>query len=147
MKNNKMKLNLNLKQKIILTNLLILTPIIIFIFIITYNALNKNLINNSTKYLIDKSKTTESYILNLLSSNDSENKEDIIRDNAPFIASTLSEKFNVRIQIISNSAQVIYDSSSDEISLFGSDINEALKGQTAYIVEKIDNIPTIFLSS
>ncbi|MFR4052729.1 MAG: histidine kinase dimerization/phospho-acceptor domain-containing protein [Clostridium perfringens] len=147
MKNNKIQINLNLKQKIILTNLLILAPIIIFIFIITYNALSKNLINNSIEYLLDKSRTTESYILNLLSSNDSEDKEDIIRDNAPFIASTLSEKYNVRIQIISNSAQIIYDSSSDEVSLFGSDINEALDGQTAYIVEKIDNIPTLFLSS
>ncbi|MDU4132920.1 MAG: sensor histidine kinase, partial [Clostridium perfringens] len=47
MKNNKIQINLNLKQKIILTNLLILAPIIIFIFIITYNALSKNLINNS----------------------------------------------------------------------------------------------------
>ena len=53
----------------------------------------------------------------------------------------------MRIQIISNSAQIIYDSSSDEVSLFDSDINEALKGQTSYIVEKIDNTPTIFLSS
>lgn len=147
MKNNKIKVKLNLKQKIILTNLLILAPIIIFIFVITYNALNKNLINNSIEYLLDKSRTTESYILNLFSSNNLENKDDIIRDNAPFIASTLSEKYNVRIQVISNSAQIIYDSSSDEVSLFASDINEALKGQTAYIVEKIDNVPTILLSS
>ena len=70
MKNNKIQINLNLKQKIILTNLLILAPIIIFIFIITYNALSKNLINNSIEYLLDKSRTTELYILNLLSSND-----------------------------------------------------------------------------
>ena len=80
MKNNKIQINLNLKQKIILTNLLILAPIIIFIFIITYNALSKNLINNSIEYLLDKSRTTESYILNLLSSNDSGDKEDIIRE-------------------------------------------------------------------
>lgn len=147
MKNNRMQINLNLKQKIIFTNLLILAPIIIFIFIITYNALSKNLINNSLEYLLDKSKTTESYIINLLSSNEMEDKEDILRDNAPFIASTMSEKYNVRIQILSNSAQIMYDSSSDEISLFGSDINEALEGKSAYIVEKIDNIPTLFLSS
>lgn len=147
MKNNKIQINLNLKQKIIFTNLLILAPIIIFIFIITYNALSKNLINNSLEYLLDKSKTTESYIINLLSSNEIEDKEDILRDNAPFIASTMSEKYNVRIQILSNSAQIMYDSSSDEISLFGSDINEALEGKSAYIVEKIDNIPTLFLSS
>ena len=76
MKNNKKQTNLNLKQKIILTNLLILAPIIIFIFIITYNALSKNLINNSIEYLLDKSRTTESYILNLLSSNDFEDKDE-----------------------------------------------------------------------
>lgn len=138
---------LNLKQKIILTNLAIIMPIIFFIFLITYNALSKNLLNNSIEYLLDKSRTTESYVLNLLSSNDSSNKEDILKDNAPFIASSLSEKFNVRIQIISNSSQIIYDSSSNEISLFESDINEALNGKTAYIIEKIDGIPTIFLSS
>lgn len=142
-----MNKNLNLKQKIILTNLAIIMPIIFFIFIITYNALSKNLLNNSIEYLLDKSKTTESYILNLLSSNNNPNKEDIIKDNAPFIASGLSEKFNVRIQIISNSSQIIYDSSSNEISLFESDINEALSGKTAYIVEKIDGIPTVFLST
>lgn len=145
MKNKIIKINL--KQKIIITNLVILTPIIIFIFIITYNALNKNLINNSIEYLLDKSRTTESYIINLLSSNENEDKEDILRDNAPFIASTISEKYNVRIQILSNSAQIIYDSSSDEVSLFGNDINEALEGNRAYILEKIDNIPTLFLSS
>ncbi|MHC9399510.1 sensor histidine kinase, partial [Clostridium perfringens] len=67
----------------------------------------------SIEYLLDKSRTTESNILNLLSSNYYGYKEDIIRDNAPFIASTISEKYNVRIQIISNSAKIIYDYSSD----------------------------------
>lgn len=138
---------LNLKQKIILTNLAIIMPIIFFIFLITYNALNKNLLNNSIEYLLDKSRTTESYILNLLSSNQDPTKEDIIRDNAPFIASNLSEKYNVRIQLISDSAQIIYDSSSNEVSMFETDINEALKGKTAYIVKEINDTPTIFLSS
>lgn len=143
-----LKINkLNLKQKIILINIVILIPIIIFIFIITYNTLNKNLLENSVNYLLDKSKTTEVYITNLLATNDNPDKEYVIKDTAPFIATTLSEKFNLRVQLISNSAQVIYDSSNNDLSLFNQDINKALKGENSYIIKKIDDIPYIFLSS
>ena len=63
MKNNKKQTNLNLKQKIILTNLLILAPIIIFIFIITYNALSKNLITLLNIYLIKAEQQNHIYLI------------------------------------------------------------------------------------
>ncbi|MCD3283574.1 sensor histidine kinase, partial [Clostridium botulinum C/D] len=61
-----MNIKLNLKRKIILTNIIILAPIIIFIYFITVNTLSKNIINNSVDYLLNENKSAQIYIQNIL---------------------------------------------------------------------------------
>ena len=61
------------KQKIILTNIAILVPIITFIYIITFNTLSKNLLDNSLQYLLKESTTMRGYTESLLESNNNPN--------------------------------------------------------------------------
>lgn len=139
--------NLSLKQKIILTNIAILAPIIIFIYIITFNTLSKNLLDNSLEYLLKENTTMCGYVENLLESNNNPNKEEAFKSISPFIATNLSSKFNIRVQTISNSGQITYDSDKNQISLYNKDIDKALDGSQSYIIKKIDGVPYIFLST
>src|SRR3712207_9556570 len=94
-----MNLKLNLKRKIILTNILILAPIIVFIYFITVSTLSKNIIKNSVDYLLNENNSAQIYIKNILSLKKLQDPEDVLKDSAPFIVTTLSEKFNLRVQI------------------------------------------------
>ncbi|MDO5038541.1 HAMP domain-containing sensor histidine kinase [Clostridium sp.] len=142
-----LKMNLTLKQKIILTNISILIPIIAFIYIITFNTLSENLLDNSLKYLLKENTTMGAYIENLLESNKNPNKEEVFKSLSPFIATNLSNRFDTRVQIISNSGQIFYDSDKKQLSLYNLDIDKALEGSEAYIIKKIDGVPYIFLST
>ncbi|KGN03320.1 histidine kinase [Clostridium novyi A str. 4570] len=142
-----MNLKLNLKRKIILTNILILAPIIVFIYFITVSTLSKNIIKNSVDYLLNENNSAQIYIKNILSLKKLQDPEDVLKDSAPFIVTTLSEKFNLRVQMFNTSGQLIYDSDKDKISLYNEDISNALENKKAYIIKKIDGTPYIFLSS
>ncbi|AEB75155.1 sensor histidine kinase [Clostridium botulinum] len=142
-----MNIKLNLKRKIILTNIIILAPIIIFIYFITVNTLSKNIINNSVDYLLNENKSAQIYIQNILNLKKVNDVEDALKDIAPFIVTNLSEKFNLRVQMFNTSGQLIYDSAKNQISLYNGDINKALENKKAYVIKKIDGVPYIFLSS
>ncbi|MCD3298170.1 sensor histidine kinase, partial [Clostridium botulinum C/D] len=141
-----MNIKLNLKRKIILTNIIILAPIIIFIYFITVNTLSKNIINNSVDYLLNENKSAQIYIQNILNLKKVNDVEDALKDIAPFIVTNLSEKFNLRVQMFNTSGQLIYDSAKNQISLYNGDINKALENKKAYVIKKIDGVPYIFLS-
>ncbi len=142
-----LKIKLTLKQKIILTYIAILVPIITFIYIVNFNTLSKNLLDNSLEYLLKESNTMGGYIENLLEANKNPNKEEVFKSISPFIATNLSNKFNIRVQTISNSGQITYDSDKNQISLYNKDIDKALDGSQSYIIKKIDGVPYIFLST
>ncbi|WP_252195385.1 sensor histidine kinase [Clostridium baratii] len=141
------KMRLTVKQKIILTNIAILVPIITFIYIITFNTLSKNLLDNSLQYLLKESTTMRGYTESLLESNNNPNKEEAFKSISPFIATNLSNRFNIRVQTISNSGQVYYDSDKNKISLYNKDIDKALEGSESYIIKKVNGVPCIFLST
>ena len=142
-----LKIKLTLKQKIILTYIAILVPIITFIYIVNFNTLSKNLLDNSLEYLLKESNTMGGYIENLLEANKNPNKEEVFKSISPFIATNLSNRFNIRVQTISNSGQITYDSDKNQISLYNKDIDKALDGSQSYIIKKIDGVPYIFLST
>ena len=142
-----LKIKLTLKQKIILTYIAILVPIITFIYIVNFNTLSKNLLDNSLEYLLKESNTMGGYIENLLEANKNPNKEEVFKSISPFIATNLSNRFNIRVQTISNSGQITYDSDKNQISLYNKDIDKAIDGSQSYIIKKIDRVPYIFLST
>ena len=142
-----LKIKLTLKQKIILTYIAILVPIITFIYIVNFNTLSKNLLDNSLEYLLKESNTMGGYIENLLEANKNPNKEEVFKSISPFIATNLSNRFNIRVQTISNSGQITYDSDKNQISLYNKDIDKAIDGSQSYIIKKVDGVPYIFLST
>ncbi|MGL4572419.1 MAG: sensor histidine kinase [Clostridium sp.] len=141
------KLHLSLKRKIILTNIAILVPIIAFIYIITFNTLSRNLLDNSLEYLLKETTTMRIYTENLIEGNGNKNKEEVFKSISPFIATNLSNRFNIRVQTISTSGQIYYDSDKNKTSLYNGDIDKALEGTESYIIKKVDGIPCIFLST
>lgn len=140
-------MKLTLKQKIILTNISILVPVIVFIYIIIFNTLSRSLLDNSLDYLLKENSTMITYIEGLLQSDNNENKEEVFKDISPFITTNLSNRFNIRVQAISNNSQIYSDSDKNKTSYYNEDIDKAIDGSQAYIIKKVDGSPNIFLST
>ncbi|MPQ43070.1 HAMP domain-containing sensor histidine kinase [Clostridium tarantellae] len=141
------KLKLNIKNKIILTNILILTPIILFISLLTINTLTENIISNSVKNILVKSESAQGYIEDVLKTNNPTDINYFLEESGLYLITSLSDKFNLRTQLYGVSGQLLYDSEKNELSLYNEDINKALEGKKAYLVKKIDGVPQILLSS
>ncbi|KOC32925.1 HAMP domain-containing sensor histidine kinase [Clostridium botulinum] len=142
------KIKLNIKGKIIITNTLILIPIIVFICVITFTILTDNLLNSSINSLIAESKSTQMYIQNIIDENNNSNINSIIDDYAPYICNELKTRFNFRVQFFDSSQKLLYDTTDNkDISRYYKDIELASRGNKAYIVKKIDSMPYIFMSS
>ena len=87
------------------------------------------------------------YIENLLETNNNPNKKEVFKSISPFIATNLSSKFDIRVQNISASNQITYDSDKNQINLYNNDIYKALHLYQSYIIKKVDGISYIFLST
>ncbi|MGL5244884.1 MAG: HAMP domain-containing sensor histidine kinase, partial [Sarcina sp.] len=141
-------LKLNIKQKIVITSIFILVPIIFCICIITFKILTTNLLNSSVNSLIVDSKSAQIYIENIINENNDKSITSIIDDYAPYICNELKERFDFRVQFFNSSKNLVYDTNEDkDILRYKEDIDEAANGNKAYIIEKIDGVPSIFISS
>ncbi|WP_252213848.1 HAMP domain-containing sensor histidine kinase [Clostridium sp. VAP41] len=142
-----MRLNFNIKTKIILMNMGILIPIIIFIYITIINNLYNNVIKSNIDLLTKESYNTQVYISNYIEKDKVDDIEINFEHKAPLINTYLSKKLNYRIQIYDKNGDIMTDSTSNSVTFFDEDITNAIKGSKAYVVKKIDgNIYVLFSS-
>ena len=142
-----MRLNFNIKTKIILMNMGILIPIIIFIYITIINNLYNNVIKSNIDLLTKESYNTQVYISNYIEKDKVNDIERNFEHKAPLINIYLSKKLNYRIQIYDKNGDIMTDSVSNSVTFFDEDITNAIKGNKAYVVKKIDgNIYVLFSS-
>lgn len=142
------KLKLSIKSKIIITSIFILVPIIICICILTFNILTNNLLKSTINSLIADSKSAQIYVENILSENKNKDIDLTLYDYAPYICNELKEMFGFRTQFFDSSKKLIVDTNNTkDISQYNNDIEEASKGNKAYVIENIDGVPNIFISS
>lgn len=91
------KVNLKIKDKIMLMNMGILIPVITFIYIIIMNNIYSNVINSSVDFLIKESYNTQLYIEGYLEKDQNLTKEANFINKGPLINTYLSNKLNFRI--------------------------------------------------
>ncbi|GAA0740208.1 HAMP domain-containing sensor histidine kinase [Clostridium oceanicum] len=141
------KIKLKIKTKIMLMNMAILIPTIVFIYIITINNLYSNVIKNSIDFLTKESYTTQLYISNYIEKYNEKNVEDNFLSKSSLINTYISNRLRFRTQIYNKNGEILEDSVMDSLSLYDEDINNAIKGNKAYIVKKIDGNIYILFSS
>ncbi|WP_343761509.1 HAMP domain-containing sensor histidine kinase [Clostridium oceanicum] len=128
-------------------NMAILIPTIVFIYIITINNLYSNVIKNSIDFLTKESYTTQLYISNYIEKYNEKNVEDNFLSKSSLINTYISNRLRFRTQIYNKNGEILEDSVMDSLSLYDEDINNAIKGNKAYIVKKIDGNIYILFSS
>lgn len=141
------RINLKIKTKIMLMNMGILVPIIFFIYIITINNLHSNVVKSSVEFLKQESYNTQLYIANYLENDKEMDVERNFINKSPLIATYLSNKLRLRIQMFDKTGAILADSVMNSVSLYDQDINNALRGDKAYIIKKIDGKIYILFSN
>lgn len=141
------KINLKIKTKIMLMNMGILVPIITFIYVITINTLYSNVIKSSIDFLTKESYSTQLYISNYIEKDKETSSETNFITKAPLINAYLSNKLRFRVQMYDKTGQILADSIMNSVSLYDEDINNAIKGNKAYVVKKVDGQIYVLFSS
>lgn len=141
------KINLKIKNKIMLMNMGILIPIIAYIYIININNLYSNVIKSSIDFLTKESYSTQLYIANYIEKDKGNNVEANFINKAPLINTYLSNKLRFRIQMYDKTGQILADSVMNSVSFYDEDINRAINGNKAYVVKKLDGHTYLLFSS
>ncbi|NFN36924.1 sensor histidine kinase, partial [Clostridium botulinum] len=142
-----MRLNFNIKTKIILMNMGILIPIIIFIYITIINNLYNNVIKSNIDLLTKESYNTQVYISNYIEKDKVDDIEINFEHKAPLINTYLSKKLNYRIQIYDKNGDIMIDSTSNSVTFFDEDIAIVIKGSKAFVIKNIDGTIYVLFSS
>lgn len=141
------KVNLKIKDKIMLMNMGILIPVITFIYIITINNLYRNVIKSSIDFLIKESYNTQLYIENYIEKDKDVDVETSFISKGPLINTYLANKLNFRIQIYDKTGNMLSDSVMNNLSLYDEDITNSINGNKAYVVKKVDGNMYVLFSS
>lgn len=141
------RINLKIRTKIMLMNMGILIPVIIFIYIITINNLYSNVIKSAIDFLTKESYSTQLYISNYIEKDKKLEGEANFVKKAPLINTYLSNKLRFRIQMYDKTGESLADSVMNSVSLYDEDITNAIKGNKAYVVKKVDGHIYVLFSS
>ncbi|AGX41424.1 sensor histidine kinase [Clostridium saccharobutylicum] len=141
------KVNLKIKDKIMLMNMGILIPVITFIYIITINNLYSNVIKSSIDFLTKESYNTQLYIENYIEKDQDLDAETSFINKGPLINTYLANKLNFRTQIYDKTGNILSDSVMNNLNLYNEDITDSINGNKAYVVKKIDGNMYVLFSS
>ncbi|MCY6372778.1 sensor histidine kinase [Clostridium ganghwense] len=140
-------MKLKIKTKIMLMNMGILIPVIIFIYLVIINNLYNNVLKNSVDFLTKESYNTQLYIINYLGKDSGINDVTKFKNISPLTSTYLSNRLKFRIQMYDKDGNITADSSSSKDNFYDKDINNAIKGNKAYIIRKVHGKMYILFSS
>ncbi|QGU94488.1 HAMP domain-containing protein [Clostridium bovifaecis] len=139
-------MKIGIKNKIVIMNMAVLVPVIVFICAITVSNLYNNVIKSSVSMLSQESYQGQINTINYLESDKKMNPRTLLKNIGPFSATNLSERYNFRVQIYDEDG-IIGDSEEYPSISEERDVKSALSGTKAYIVKKINNKEYILFSS
>ncbi|NFG62355.1 MULTISPECIES: HAMP domain-containing sensor histidine kinase [unclassified Clostridium] len=139
-------MNLGIKGKIVIMNIVVLIIAILSIYAVTIYTLYSRVINNSIDMLKKESYTSQSFIMKYLETEDDFHVENVLNEMSPFIATYLSNGCKFRVQIYNNSS-LIGDSDNYPNISKDDDVVTALKGNKSYIIRRIEESSYILFSS
>lgn len=135
-----------IKRKILFMNIAVLILSIAGIYVVTIYELYTRITNNSIDMLKKESYNSQAFVMEYLQNEDKFHVEKVLNEMSPFIATYLSSKSKVRVQIYNNSS-IIGDSEDYPHIKKDDDISNALSGKKAYIIRKIQGKYYILFSS
>lgn len=141
------KIRLRMKRKIMLMNMVIFIPVMLFVCAVVFNELYSNMIKNSTDYLLKESYNTQLYMEKYLEKHGEMSPEKRFAEASPLMVTYLSGKVNFRIQLYDPAGNLLADSIKNDLSMYAEDIAKASEGKKAYCLKKTQEHTYIFFSS
>ncbi|MDA1477917.1 HAMP domain-containing sensor histidine kinase [Bacillus changyiensis] len=133
-----------LKNNIMYKFMLLFIPAILIIYIGMFLYLQKSMYENAVDSVEKLSVEAQTYTMNLVQK---EGSADFLSENASLVASYLSKRFDMRVQIFKNKNKLLTDTQKGELSLIERDVDEAVAGKKAYLLKSNNETPQIYFSS
>ena len=135
---------MSLKRNMVLGIVGLLIPILFLLYTVIYIALEKNMYHNAAGSLEKLSVEAQIYTMNYL---EKEAEVETIGPNSLLIASYLSKRMDVRVQMIGKNGDVVADTEKGALLHKNIDIDQSLRGKKAYVFENGDPAPLLLFSS
>ncbi|MDA7026421.1 ATP-binding protein [Bacillus sp. CLL-7-23] len=133
-----------LKNNIMYKFMLLFIPAILIVYIGMFLYLQKSMYENAVDSVEKLSVEAQTYTMNLVQK---EGSADFLNENASLVASYLSKRFDMRVQVFKNKNKILTDTQKGELSLIERDVDEAAAGRKAYLLKSNNEAPQILFSS
>ncbi|MCY6369293.1 HAMP domain-containing sensor histidine kinase [Clostridium ganghwense] len=139
-------MQIGIKKKIMIMNIVVLIPAILLIGLVTMNSLYDKVIHSSINMLKQESYNGQAYVMNYLKRGENSNEEMVLENMSQFIATYLSNYSKLRVQIYNNDG-LIGDSKEYPYFNKDKDVESAVSGTKGYIIKKVQGKRYVFFSS
>lgn len=140
-------MKLGIKRKILIMNIAVIILSISGMCVVTVYELYTRITNNSIDMLRKESYSSQAFVMNYLQNENKFRVKKVLNEMGPFIATYLSGKSKMRVQIYNNDFSIMGDSENDPYIVKDEDVVSAINGKKAYIIRNFKGKDYVLFSS
>ncbi|NGP57745.1 HAMP domain-containing histidine kinase [Paenibacillus thiaminolyticus] len=138
---------MTLQKRFHLALLALFIPVMLFLYIVLDISLQNNVYHSAVNSLQKLSIEAQIYTINYVE-REQQGKPDVtLQKGAPLIASYLSKRMGVRVQLINAHHLVLADTERGALSYVNQDMEQAMLGNKSYMIQKASPSPLLLFSS
>ncbi|KKO52251.1 sensor histidine kinase [Paenibacillus sp. DMB20] len=138
---------MTLQKQIYLALLSLFIPVMLFLYIVLDISLQNNIYQSAVHSLQKLSIEAQIYTINYVEREQQGEPKETLQKGAPLIASYLSKRMGVRVQIMNMHHHVLADTERGSLSYVNQDAEQALQGTKSYMIQKASPSPLLLFSS
>lgn len=138
---------MTLQKRIYLALLALFIPVMLFLYIVLNISLQNNIYQSAVHSLQKLSVEAQIYTINYVEREQQGEPKETLQKGAPLIASYLSKRMGVRVQIMNTQQHVLADTERGSLSYVNQDTEQALHGTKSYMIQKASPSPLLLFSS
>lgn len=138
---------MTLQKRIYLALLALFIPIMLFLYIVLDISLQNNIYQSAVHSLQKLSIEAQIYTINYVERERKGEPKETLQKGATLIASYLSKRMGVRVQIMNAQQHVLSDTERGSLSYVNQDTEQALHGTKSYMIQKASPSPLLLFSS
>ncbi|MCG7410163.1 HAMP domain-containing histidine kinase [Paenibacillus sp. ACRRX] len=138
---------MTLKKRFNLAILALFIPVMLFLYIVMIISLQNNIYQSAVSSLQKLSVEAQIYTINYVEREQKDTPEVTLQNGAPLIASYLSKRMGLRVQLLSPHNRIWADTERAALPYVNQDMEQAIQGNKAYMIQKASPSPMMLFSS
>lgn len=138
---------MTLQKRFHLALLALFIPVMLFLYIVLDISLQNNVFHSAVHSLKKLSVEAQIYTINYVEREQKGKPDVMLQKGAPLIASYLSKRMGVRVQLINVQQLILADTERGALAYMNQDIEQALFGNKSYMIQKASPSPLLLFSS